>query len=104
MSTLAVEIEIPYAVDVLVTEDTLTVDLSDGRSISVPLGWYPRLEHAGPEELRNWRFIGKGEGIHWKDVDEDISVEGILAGKPSGESQASLKKWLSGRSANAVNC
>ncbi len=104
MSTLAVEIEIPYAVDVLATEDTLTVDLSDGRSISVPLGWYPRLEHAGPEELCNWRFIGKGEGIHWNDVDEDISVEGILAGRPSGESQASLKKWLAGRSANTSNC
>ncbi len=94
MSILAVEIEIPYAVDVWATEDTLTVDLSDGRTISVPLGWYPRLEHAGTEELMNWRFIGKGEGIHWQDIDEDISVEGLLAGRPSGESQASFKKWL----------
>lgn len=97
MSILAVEIEVPFAVDVSVTADTLTVDLSDGRSISVPLGWYPRLEYASAEELQNWRLIGQGEGIHWKDLDEDISVEGLLAGKPSGESQASLKKWLSNR-------
>jgi Protein of unknown function (DUF2442) len=94
MNILAVEIEIPFAVDVHTTEDTLTVDLSDGRTISVPLGWYPRLEHANPEERMNWRFIGKGQGIHWKDIDEDISVEGLLAGKPSAESQTSLKKWL----------
>jgi hypothetical protein len=92
-----IEIEFSYAKGVSVTEDTLTVDLSDGRSISVPLGWYPRLEYASPEELQNWRLIGQGEGIHWKDLDEDISVEGLLAGKPSGESQASLKKWLSNR-------
>lgn len=99
MSISAVEIEIPYAVDVRVTEDTLTVDLSDGRTISVPLGWYPRLEHASSEELANWRLIGKGQGIHWEDLDEDISVGGLLAGKPSGESQTSLKKWLQGRQA-----
>lgn len=94
MNILAVEIEIPFAVNVHSTEDTLTVDLSDGRTISVPLGWYPRLEHASPEERKNWRFIGKGQGIHWEDIDEDISVEGLLAGKPSTESQISLKKWL----------
>ena len=97
MSISAVEIEVPYAVGLHVTEDTLAVDLSDGRTISVPLGWYPRLEHANPEELSNWRFIGKGQGIHWEELDEDISVEGLLAGKPSGESQASFKKWLQGR-------
>jgi hypothetical protein len=103
MSILAFEIEIPCAVDVSVTADTLTVDLSDGRSISVPLGWYPRLEHASAGELRNWRLIGQGEGIHWRDLDEDISVEGLLAGKPSGESQASLKKWLSDRNVQTTN-
>ena len=97
MSILAVEIEIPYAVDAQVTGDSLTVDLSDGRTISVPLGWYPRLEYANPEERSNWRLIGKGQGIHWEDIDEDISVEGLLAGKPSGESQTSFKKWLQGR-------
>jgi hypothetical protein len=97
MNILAVEIEIPFAVDVHTTEDTLTIDLSDGRTISVPLGWYPRLENANSEERMNWRFIGKGQGIHWEDIDEDISVEGLLAGKPSTESQTSLKKWLQGR-------
>ena len=97
MNILAVEIEIPFAVDVHCTDDTLTVDLSDGRTISVPLGWYPRLEHASPKERKNWRFVGKGQGIHWADIDEDISVESLIAGKPSAESQTSLKKWLHGR-------
>lgn len=97
MSILAVEIDVPYAVGVHVTEDTLSVDLSDGRSISVPLGWYPRLEHASLQEKTNWRLIGNGVGIHWEDIDEDISVEGLLAGKPSGESQLSFKKWLQAR-------
>lgn len=99
MNILAVEIEIPYAADVRATEDTLTLDLSDGRTISVPLGWYHRLEHAKPDERANWRLIGRGKGIHWEDIDEDISVEGLLAGKPSGESQTSLKKWLQVRQA-----
>ena len=97
MTTLAIEIEVPFAVDVHVSDDTLSVDLTDGRTISVPLGWYPRLEYANPNERKKWRFIGKGQGIHWEVIDEDISVEGILAGKPSGESQKSLKKWLQGR-------
>lgn len=97
MSTSAVQIEIPYAERVIVTEDTLSVDLSDGRTISVPLAWYPRLQHATPNERNRWKLIGKGLGIHWEDVDEDISVEGLLAGKPSGESQESFKKWLSTR-------
>ena len=85
---------------VKVTEDTLSVDLSDGRTISVPLAWFPRLLHSTPEERNHWRLIGKGHGIHWEDIDEDISVEGLLAGKPSGESQTSFKKWLSGRSSS----
>jgi len=97
MNISAVEIEIPKAEDVRVTKDTLSVDLSDGRTISVPLEWFPRLVHATPEERNNWRLIGKGHGIHWEDIDEDISVEGLLAGKPSGESQASFKKWLNQR-------
>lgn len=99
MNILAVEIEIPYAVGADLTDDTLSVDLSDGRTISVPIGWFPRLEHASPEERTSWRLIGKGQGIHWADLDEDISVEGLLAGKPSGESQRSLKKWLQNRQA-----
>jgi len=101
MNTLAVEIRIPEALDVLLTDDTLSVDLSDGRSISVPIAWFPRLFHSTEQERNNWRFIGKGQGIHWEDIDEDISIEGLLAGKPSGESQESLKKWLAKRSEKA---
>ena len=97
MRISAVEIEISLAEGITVTEDTLSVDLSDGRTISVPIIWFPRLMHASPEERNNWRLIGKGQGIHWEDIDEDISVEGILAGKPSCESQKSFKKWLDSR-------
>jgi uncharacterized protein DUF2442 len=74
-----------------------SVDLGDGRSILVPTAWFPRQIHATPEEKRNWRLIGKGEGIHWEDLDEDISIEGLLEGRPSGESQISFKKWLEKR-------
>jgi hypothetical protein len=98
MTISVVEIEVPNAVGVTVSEEILSVDLSGGRTVSVPLVWFPRLIHAAPEERNNWRLIGKGQGIHWEDIDEDISVEGLLAGKPSGESQASFKKWLSQRS------
>ena len=97
MSTLAVEIEIPFAENVTISVDTLCVDLSDGRTISVPLSWYPRLMHVTLAERKRWRLIGRGLGIHWVDIDEDISVEGLLAGKPSGESQASFSKWLARR-------
>lgn len=98
MNTLATEVQIARAQDVHVTEDTLTVDLSDGRTISVPLAWFPRLQHGTPTELSRWRLIGKGEGIHWPNLDEDISVEGLLLGRPSGESQRSFKQWLENRS------
>ena len=94
MTTLAVKIDLPYAESVMITEDTLNVDLSDGRTISVPLTWFPRLVHATQEQRDNWRLIGRGHGIHWDDIDEDISVEGLIAGRPSGESQSSFKKWL----------
>lgn len=80
-----------------VTEDALTVDLMDGRSISVPLDWYPRLAHGTPDERANWRLIGRGEGISWPQLDEDVSIEGLLAGRTSSESQSSLEKWLRGR-------
>ena len=79
---------------ILVTEDTLTAELSDGRTISVPLAWYPRLVHATPEERGNWELIGGGQGIHWPALDEDISVENLLAGRKSGESHRSFKQWL----------
>ena len=101
MNTLAVEIRIPEALNVLLTDDTLSVDLSDGRSISVPIAWFPRLLHSTEQERNNWRLIGRGQGIHWEDIDEDISIEGLIAGLPSGESQESLKKWLAKRSDEA---
>jgi len=103
MSTSAVETEIPYAQGVAVTENTLSVDLSDGRSISVPLAWFPRLVHATPAERDNWRLSGKGEGIHWDDIDEDVSVQGLLAGQPSSESQTSFRKWLEQRESPPTN-
>jgi len=97
MNISANEIEIQTAENVTVAEDTLSVDLRDGRTISVPLAWFPRLLHSTPEERNNWRLIGKGHGIHWEDLDEDIDIQGLLAGRRSGESQASFKKWLSSR-------
>ena len=97
MATSVIEIHIPDAENVALTEDTLTVELRDGRTLSVPLAWFPRLVHASPAERNNWRLIGKGHGIHWEDLDEDISIEGLLAGKPSGESQVSFQKWLQER-------
>lgn len=97
MSSSTVERQIVSATTVLISDDTLTVELSDGRTIAVPLAWYPRLVHATPQERNSWRLIGGGSGIHWPDVDEDISVGNLLAGQPSGESQASFKKWLAER-------
>ncbi len=97
MSISTVEITVPTAQSVKTTDDSLSVDLSDGRTISVPLAWFPRLLHATKEERNNWRLIGRGHGIHWELIDEDISVEGLLAGRPSGESQLSFSRWLEGR-------
>jgi hypothetical protein len=97
MTILASEMKIPNVERVSFTEDTLSVNLSDGRTISVPTSWFPRLQHATKKERENWRLIGNGHGIHWEDIDEDISVEGLLAGKPSRESQESFKKWLERR-------
>ncbi len=92
----------PQAVHVEATEETLTVDLDDGRTVSVPTSWYLRLYYGAPEERRNWRLIGHGEGIHWPELDEDVSVENLLLGKRSGESQRSLKRWLEGRREQAA--
>lgn len=98
MSSSVIELDIPLVQDASITHESLHVELSDGRSVTVPLSWFPRLLHGHEEERNNWRLIGKGEGIHWDDLDEDISVENLLLGWPSSESQASLKKWLEGRS------
>lgn len=86
-----------YAVAVTVNDDDLSVDLADGRTIIAPLAWYPRLWHSTSKERKKWELIGDGEGIHWPDLDEDISVRGLLAGQPSGESQQSFKRWLESR-------
>ncbi|MGH8706933.1 MAG: DUF2442 domain-containing protein [Burkholderiales bacterium] len=99
MRTSTVEAEVPAVQSVALSEDTLRVDLRDGRTISAPLAWFPRLMHATRKERENWRLIGKGSGIHWEDLDEDISVENLLLGQSSGESQASFKKWLASRPA-----
>ena len=97
MSSSTTETPVVRAEIVTVTEDALSVELSDGRSISAPLAWYPRLLHGAPEERSNWRLVGQGAGIHWPALDEDISVQNLLAGKASGESQKSLKRWLAQR-------
>lgn len=80
------------------TDEALVVELADGRTVTTPLMWFPRLLHRTSEERNRWRFVGGGQGVHWIELDEDVSVEGLLAGRPSGESQASLEKWLTGRS------
>lgn len=98
MSILATETRSARAQSVTLSDDSLTVELEDGRTISVPLAWYPRLLHGSQTERNNWRLIGKGEGIHWPDLDEDISVENLLNAKTSGESQRSFKRWLEKRS------
>lgn len=82
-----------------ITDADLRVELTDGRVISVPLTWYPRLLHGSPAERGHWRLIGAGEGIHWPELDEDVSVENLVLGQPSGESQRSLERWLEARRA-----
>lgn len=99
MSTFPTEVGQAVAKHVAVTDDTLVAELVDGRTLTVPLAWYPRLAHGTPAERTNWRLIGRGEGIHWPDLDEDISVEGLLAGRRSGEAHESLRRWLQSRQA-----
>jgi hypothetical protein len=102
MVTSTIELNLSAIEHVIVTSEALSVDLSDGRSITVPLAWYPRLLHATESERQNWRLVGKGYGMHWEELDEDISAEGLLLGKPSGESQTSFKKWLLNRAQPSV--
>src|SRR5438105_726367 len=97
MNSSTVESREALATRVAVSEDTLSVELADGRTIAAPLAWYPRLLHATPKERDASRLIGGGRGIHWPAVDEDISVANLLAGQPSAESQTSFKRWLAGR-------
>jgi Protein of unknown function (DUF2442) len=97
MSTSPIEAGPAVAQHVMVTEDAVVIDLVDGRTVTAPLSWYPRLAHGTPAERANWRLIGRGEGIHWSELDEDISVAGLLAGRRSGETQSSLRRWLESR-------
>ena len=94
MITSVTEIQIPEAQAVTVTDDRLRAELSDGRTISVPLAWYPRLVYATQDERDNWELIGDGQGIRWPDLDEDILVEALLVGWPSRESEKSFNRWL----------
>jgi len=90
-------------IHVAITDDTLSIDLEDGRSIEIPIGWYPRLAYGSPAERVNFQISGAGYGIHWPDLDEDIGVEGILLGKKSSESPASFERWLQRRQQNLTS-
>lgn len=92
-----ITLTLPRIIKVWVTDDTLSVDLEDGRTISVPIAWYPRLVHGTPEERMHFQISGAGYGIHWPDLDEDIGIEGLLLGKKSAESPASFERWLQQR-------
>ena len=100
MSTLVLEAE-PTAVAVQVSDEWLTVDLMDGRTLRVPLTWYPRLVHATGAERARWQLLGNGYAIEWPDLDEHIGIEGLLAGRRSGEGKQSLERWLQGRAGSA---
>ncbi|MBI4475575.1 MAG: DUF2442 domain-containing protein [Acidobacteria bacterium] len=97
MTTLSPPIEAATAKNVRVTRESLMVELHDGRTVSVPVAWYPRLAHGSMKERQQWELIGPGIGIHWPALDEDISVDGLLRGLPSGESAESFKRWLASR-------
>jgi hypothetical protein len=97
MSFSAAEQKEPRARSVAVTEESLTVDLVDGRTIIVPLVWYPRLWHGTTKERNHFDIFGDGTYIHWPDLDEDLTVAGLLAGLPSSENPQSVKNWLEGR-------
>ena len=97
MTTLVLEAD-PVVVDVRVDEHYLVINLADGRSLSVPVAWYPRLLNATPTERNHWQLLGDGYAIEWTDLDEHIGIEGLLAGRRSGESEQSFARWLQSRS------
>jgi hypothetical protein len=101
MTSLTIELlQLPTISGIEITEDTLSVDLSDGRTISVPLTWYPRLLHGSADERKFWRLNASSEGIHWPELDEDVSVQNLILGQASGESQRSLQRWLQERNSS----
>lgn len=99
MTTLTLDTE-PLATQINVTEEKLVIELVDGRSLIIPLSWYPRLLNASHQERQNWQLLGDGYAIEWIDLDEHIGLEGLLAGKRSGESHKSFERWLATRSAS----
>jgi len=101
MSTSADSVRRAIAIRVNVTEEALVVELNDGRTLSAPVAWYPRLEHATRDERAAWVLVGGGTGIHWDAIDEDISVEALIGGRASTESQASFGRWLAMRNSVA---
>jgi hypothetical protein len=98
MTSLTREKE-PAAIKIAIRDEKLIVDLADGRTLKVPLEWYPRLAHASRKERQNWTLLASGYAIEWPDLDEHLGVEGLLAGRRSGESRKSLERWLSTRKA-----
>ncbi len=106
MTSLIIEIKKPMAKSLAINKRDLRAKLTDGRTITVPLKWFPRLANATPEDRGNWRFIGGGAGMNWPELDEDISVEGLIAGERSAESESSFQRWLkaySGGQTHSVN-
>jgi hypothetical protein len=99
MASSTPEVRTPQAVSF--EGERLAVELDDGRTIAAPIDWYLRLRHGDSRERGNWRLVGGGDGLHWPDLDEDISIEGLLAGRRSGESPRSFERWLDGRSTGA---
>lgn len=92
--SVGMTIALSRIINVSVTDDTLSIDLEDGRTLSVPIGWYPRLAYGTPIERSHFEIGGAGYGVHWPDLDEDIGVEGLLLGRKSAESRSSLERWL----------
>jgi hypothetical protein len=97
MLSAVVTLPLSRVINAIVTDDTLSVDMEDGRSLSIPIGWFPRLAHGTPSERANIQISGAGYGLHWPDLDEDIGVEGLLVGKRSTESPESFERWLKAR-------
>lgn len=102
MTTLVLETE-PLATHVEVSDERLTVSLADGRAVSVPIEWFPRLLHGTARERSEWRLLGDGDAIEWAGLDEHVGIEALLAGRRSGESRASLERWLALRARQPSN-